>query len=77
MKMTVIIEDGDQIITTVLYKVDDAVTHVRHRDHSIRMNADGSFPPQVSKIDFCIEGVARFDPEKGNFLETKREKKDA
>lgn len=76
VKMTVIIEDGEEVITTVIHRVYNAMTHVNHRDMAIRPNADGLFRP-VSKIDFSIEGVALFDQDKGNYLETKREKKDA
>lgn len=76
VKMTVIIEDGDEVITTVIHKAYNLMTHVNHRDVAIRPNMDGSFRP-MSKADFMVEGVAVFSPEHGNYLETKREKKDA
>lgn len=77
-KITVIIEEEDMVITTVFHKVYNPMLHVNHRDvGTIRLNADGAIPRPVSKADFMIEGVAMFDPEHGNFLETKREKKDA
>lgn len=71
VKMTVIIEDGDEIITTVIHKAYNLMSHVRHRDVDIRPNADGSYRP-LSKTDFLVEGVAVFDQEHGNFLETTR-----
>jgi hypothetical protein len=74
VKMTVIIEDGDEIITTVIHKAYNLETHVNHRDMAIRANMDGGFRP-MSKVDFSVNGVAVFDPEHGNYLETKREKK--
>jgi hypothetical protein len=73
--MTVIIEDGDEVITTVIHKAYNLMTHVNHRDMAIRPNADGGFRP-LSKVDFLVEGVAVFDQDKGNYLETTREKKD-
>ncbi len=74
VKMTVIIEDGDEVITTVIHKAYNLMTHVNHRDVAIRPNADGGYR-QLSKTDFMIEGVAVFDQEHGNYLETKRETK--
>jgi hypothetical protein len=40
------------------------------------MFRDGSYPPRLGKTDFSINGVAVFSQEHGNYLETKREKKD-
>lgn len=76
VKMTLIIEDGDEVITTVIHKAYNLMTHVQHRDIGIRLNADGALPRPMSKTDFMIEGVAVFDQDKGNYLETRREKKD-
>lgn len=75
VKMTVIIEDGDEVVTTVIHKAYNLMTHVNHRDVGIRPSADGGYR-QLSKVDFSVEGVAMFDQEHGNFLETKREKKE-
>lgn len=75
VKVTVIIEDGDDIITNVFHKVYNLETHVNHRDYAVmRPNMDGGFRP-LSKIDFQINGIAVYSPEHGNYIETKREKK--
>jgi hypothetical protein len=73
VKMTVIIEDGDEVITTVIHKAYNLMSRVNHRDVTIRPNADDGYR-QLSKADFMVEGVALFDQEHGNFLETKRER---
>lgn len=77
VKVTVIIEDGEDIITNVFHKTYNLETRVNYREMGIiRPNMDGGFRP-MSKIDFQINGVGVFDPEHGNYMETKREKKDA
>jgi hypothetical protein len=75
-KITITVEEGDEVRTMTIHKAYNVVTHINHRDIFTQLPKPGALPMTPSKIDFIFEGSAIFNEETHNFMEAKLEKKD-
>lgn len=77
-KVTIIIEVGDDVHTTVIPKALDPWVHIDYRDGPATLNPDGGFRTvHPTRMAFSVEGVGYFDPEIGSTIQQIRTKKDA
>jgi hypothetical protein len=77
-KVTIIIEQGDGIFTTVIPKAMDPWVHVNNFDGPTMLDhVNGFHAVSPIRMAFSVEGVGYFDPEIGSTIQQTRTKKDA